>query len=172
MLRRLSTLAMMVAGCGRVGFDSRSDAISSDSDDECAQIHPADGCTTNACGSACFVSCPTQLSEAAAKLFCVTSGWCLANVETADEATCLAMTASQAAFDPWVGLEQSSAASGVSDLWSWSCPVSPSDVIWKTGQPDDGDGVENGEENCAAYSANGLEDAPCTDLHPFVCVAR
>lgn len=77
----------------------------------------------------------------------------------------------------WVGLSQSSTATATDAGWSWemasSYALPPSGPPWdggSGGQPDDGLGVEDHEQDCGSMRGDDdFEDDPCADRHDFVC---
>jgi hypothetical protein len=72
----------------------------------------------------------------------------------------------------WIGLVRvDSDDAGPSDGWRWVCddqPLEATEDDWASGEPNDG----AGGEDCTISTAPGWVDRPCSDLHPFVCLAE
>lgn len=119
----------------------------------------------------CWVGCRdgASIDHAAAVNVCATWGGKLGWIDSAAEETCLRLTIDGAIM---LGLEQ--AAGSVAPIlgWTWNGDTAaPAYINWSVGQPNDGDGVENGTEQCA-YSASSTtwQDEPCTSTHSrFTC---
>jgi hypothetical protein len=138
----------------------------------CTGLVAPTGCTIADCGTACYAVCPQLKTYDQSVSDCAAAGWCSASIASPDENACLSTATASASFAPWVGLMQAATATAPDLLWSWTCTPPTSYISWAPGQPDDSDGVENGQENCAAFGMSSLGDAPCADKHPFVCVHR
>lgn len=78
----------------------------------------------------------------------------------------------------WLPLHQAAGANGVGAGWSWSSGTCP--IRWGDKEPNDGDGKENGTEQCArlGIAADDMVarptviDYPCSGTHPALCVRR
>jgi hypothetical protein len=68
----------------------------------------------------------------------------------------------------WIGLQQDAAATSPAMGWTWHGGTVAPQLPWAAGQPDDGDGVENGAEQCATLIGSGFSDAACTASHPYL----
>jgi hypothetical protein len=126
------------------------------------------------CGNTCWASCSEPVTEMVANSRCRAWGDQLATLRTSGDQTCLRQTVVPTG-DVWIALLQSASASTPSMSWSWNGDmVTPTFTNWTGGQPDDGDTVESGSEQCA-YIANGVStwsDTPCTATYPFACTRR
>jgi len=124
--------------------------------------------TAVTCNGGCWSSCSGAATETVAAAACVAWGGHLAPVHSQGNQDCVALTLfpNQAS---WIGFHQ--AASGqVGENWSWSDGTSSSFTSWSTGQPSDGDGVEDGTEQCAYMSTSTRwQDAACTGSYKFSC---
>ena len=124
------------------------------------------------CGPAggCWVGCRDggSIDHAAARNLCTTWGGELGWINSAQEESCLRMT-----IDGAIGLGLVQPANQALPLtgWTWNGTTVPAYLNWSAGQPNDGDGVEDGTEQCA-YSATSAtwQDEPCTVIHSrFTC---
>lgn len=70
--------------------------------------------------------------------------------------------------DAAIGLFQLTDAATPGARWFWVDGTPLATDYWLAA-PDDGDGVEDDEENCAFTEVTGWGDRSCTALHPYVC---
>lgn len=125
------------------------------------------------CGNHCWVGCSEPVTGMVAASRC--SQWKtngkLAPFKSQIDQDCF-RTEIQPAGDAWTGLVQSSSAGSVGSNWSWNGDnQSLSFMNWRSSQPDDADGVENGTEQCASIvdTQNTWEDTTCATVLPFGC---
>jgi hypothetical protein len=130
------------------------------------------------CNGACWVKCTydatsgTPVTEPQASALCSAWGGKLAPIRDANDQACVGTTlfSSQAS---WIGFEQSVNASSLTGGWSWNSDgVTPTYTHWDTnGQPDDNNGSENGQEQCAFMPTTGVwHDTDCFGtLYRFSC---
>lgn len=127
--------------------------------------------TVFTCGTQCWVKCTNLVTRAAAETAC--TGWtgALGEIDDATENGCVATKISTAAF--WLGAIQGAGAATPADKWTWNDdPTRPlSYNNWGAGRPDDaGDGVENGQEQCATIRPGGTwDDDGCGQALGFFC---
>jgi hypothetical protein len=70
----------------------------------------------------------------------------------------------------WVGLFQVLPAALPRDGWTWNTTKPLVYTNWLSGKPDDGDGNENGLEQCASMRPDGFwDDNSCTQTLDFLC---
>jgi hypothetical protein len=130
------------------------------------------------CNGACWVKCTiggtagAPVTEPQAAALCDGWGGKLAPIRNASDQACVATTLfpSQAS---WIGFEQDVNATTLLGGWTWNSDgVAPSYTSWDTnGQPDDQNGSENGQEQCAFMPTTGLwHDTDCFGtLYRFSC---
>jgi hypothetical protein len=167
-------MALLVLGaCGRIGFDVHADggdtAPALDVVDApplaCdASNYPCADPFFKVCGNLCYVVCNVALTRAAAAPACNAWGGALAIVPDATHHDCLATITN----DSWVGLAQSSGAAGLTAGWQWIDGKAHL-LNWNAGEPNDGDGVEDGAEQCGLFDSAGYIDAGCGELKRSVC---
>ena len=125
------------------------------------------------CGpsGACWVGCRdgTSVDHDGARALCSAWGGKLGWIDSPLEESCLRMTIDGAIH---LGLVQAPSSALLLAGWTWNGDtVIPLYVNWSPGQPNDGDGVENGTEQCAYSSSSSTwQDEPCTAVHSrFTC---
>jgi hypothetical protein len=194
-MRRAVLLVCALAGCDRLfGFDEPvpipADPIDASGDDASPPADdapPIDApalCSTQpitcsapvvtSCGGTCWVACPDAVTESVASARCTAWGGRLARLTSTARDACIRSTVAPAG-DLWIGLEQRT-EDQVLEGWSWNSdnvapPFFNFDNSGSGNQPDDRDGVENSEENCAAI-ANGRSkwnDTACGGSRAFAC---
>ncbi|HEX3475813.1 MAG TPA: C-type lectin domain-containing protein [Kofleriaceae bacterium] len=119
------------------------------------------------CGGHCWVYCPSAATWTDASQSCI--GWqgALGQVDDAAEETCVI---AQITAQSWIGLSQSAAATTPGMGWTWNGKTPVVYTHWVTGKPDDGDGRENGAEQCGKLQPDGQwDDAGCTQDNRFLC---
>jgi hypothetical protein len=136
-------------------------------------VCPGSSPMTFQCGGDCWAGCTngTPITQAAAVTACKAWGGRLTPVYNAAELSCV-----RAAIAPgsamWLGLTQDAMATMPGDGWSWNGDgLTPPYLFWAPGQPSDGDGVENGAEQCAySSSQTDWQDERCDALYArFAC---
>jgi hypothetical protein len=180
----------MLAGCGRVSFDPRTDAALTGDDAPLGDAAPSDTlidavvdapmfCTTipcsgtsrfSSCGPRCFVTCEETLNQGDATARCNQWGGALVSIHSANEVSCLNTIAGTGSV--WIGYTQATGATSLTAGWSWTDGSSPTYVNWAGGEPSDGDGAEDGTEQCGhIYPGGGWNDRPCssTVISAFGC---
>ncbi|HUS31764.1 MAG TPA: C-type lectin domain-containing protein [Kofleriaceae bacterium] len=131
------------------------------------------------CNGACWVKCTidgtsgTPVTEATAGQLCANWGGKLAPIRNAMDQACVATTLFPGQAS-WIGFEQAPATTTVAGGWSWNGDnVTPTYTNWDTAgnQPDDQNGSENGQEQCAFMPTTGLwHDTDCFGtLYRFSC---
>lgn len=128
--------------------------------------------TAHVCGSACWVGCSDLVDEATAENRC-TAWQTTADVSafrSSSDTSCFRSNI-QATGDAWIGFVQQSSAQSVSYGWRWiGDSQSPNYTNWASGQPNDGDGNENGAEQCAIISnGDSWQDVACSQTNSFSC---
>lgn len=119
------------------------------------------------CNNVCFVTCTEGVTEPEAETRCSAWGGHLASILSQADEDCLG-NAHPAAV--WIGYVQAANQASVSAGWNWVAGQPVTYTNWGTGQPDDGDAVENGAEQCAYKSTMGVwEDEVCTAPTGFAC---
>jgi len=197
-IRRALLLVCALTGCDRLfGFDEPvpipPDQIdAAGSDDAPADAPPVDAppdtaalCSTKnitcstpvvtSCGGTCWVSCPDAVTESVASSRCTAWGGKLARLTSNARDACIRSTVAPTG-DLWIGLEQEPGEAQLLDGWSWNSdhvnpPFFNFDNQGSGNQPDDADGVENGQENCAAIAAGRSKwnDTACGGSRAFAC---
>jgi hypothetical protein len=117
------------------------------------------------CNGACWVKCTQAVpvpSQYAASGACDGWGGKLAPIRDANDEACVSqmLFPSQAS---WTGFEQALTATTPAGDWSWNGDgVTPTFLSWDSGQPNDFNGVENLQEQCAYMTTAGLwQDTDC-----------
>lgn len=143
----------------------------------------AQGCTTAGltctngtaiavmCNGACWVKCTQATSlanQAVASNACTAWGGKLAPLRSQADNDCVAVTLFPSQSS-WIGFEQDSSATTKSGGWSWNGDgVTPTYTNWSSGQPNDLDGTEDGQEQCAYMPTTGTwQDTSCMDPNSF-----
>jgi hypothetical protein len=124
--------------------------------------------TTFECGGHCWVRCTSNVTWNTASQAC--TGWqgALGQIDDATEQGCVAM---RNGTGTWVGLRQSDAATAVTSDWWWNTSATPVVYMnWQRGAPNDEDGNENFEEQCAEIQSDDTwDDVSCGSTMPFLC---
>ena len=68
----------------------------------------------------------------------------------------------------WVGLRQLPGALNVNSDWAWP-DLSMGQQTWTTGEPDDLDDSEDGDQQCAFIDRDGLNDGDCAVERLVLC---
>ncbi len=133
---------------------------------------PGGGIGVAMCNGDCWVSCPATGDEPTAAAACQAWGGRLAPLQTQQDQDCVHLTVLPGKAS-WIGFEQANNASAVNTDWSWNSDgIAPTFLNWNGGQPNDGDGVEDGTEQCAYMSnpSGTWQDQPCsTSFANFSC---
>ena len=126
------------------------------------------------CNGGCWVTCTSDLpftDQTTPSKACKDWGGHLAPIRSAADEACVSnvLFPSQAS---WIGFEQASSTTLLGN-WSWNSDgIAPAYTHWASGQPNDVDGTESNEEQCAMMSTIGTwQDVPCTGqaLFRFSC---
>jgi len=128
---------------------------------------------TNAAGRTCWASCNQELTYDQAKARCTAWGGKLGPFITAEDDVCFE-SVRISGQKMWTALRQLNGQASVATGWNWNeNPATPATVIWATGEPNDGNGSENNDEQCAYQSANNADnkayDKPCSEPYRFAC---
>jgi hypothetical protein len=123
------------------------------------------------CNAGCWVRCQQSTpvaNEPAAAAACAAWGGKLAPIRSQQDNDCVAITLFPSQSS-WIGYEQDAAATMKGTGWSWNHDgVASSYTNWSSGQPNDNDGTENGEEQCAYMPTNGTwQDVACSDASTY-----
>jgi hypothetical protein len=110
-----------------------------------------------------------ELSFSAARVVCQDADADLVAIRSATEETAIAAVVAEAPSAPacaappcvWVGMSQQTSGSDPAADWAWVDGSADDGSLWATGQPDDADGVESGDQDCALMSAGELFDDSC-----------
>lgn len=124
--------------------------------------------TVTTCNGGCWVTCDDTVTEPGAALRCGGWGGKVAPIRTAADQTC----ATVGGEPSWTGLVQRLGASSPTEGWSWNNDnVAPTFLAWASGQPEDHDGHENNQENCAIQTppSRAWSDVGCLARYPFAC---
>jgi hypothetical protein len=141
----------------------------------CPTTLPA-GCTGALfqCGASaqCYAMCTGPgADQATAESRCIGWGGHLASLSTAAEQECMAAVATGSG-DFWVGVRQ---IGGTTPTQGWTYldgTAYPGVTNWHAGQPDDFQGTENGDEDCADLEIGWTwewNDEDCDDVQSYVC---
>jgi hypothetical protein len=127
------------------------------------------------CNGGCWVACQSNTAftgEAQVAKLCTDWGGRLAPLRDANDQACVAQVVfpSQAS---WIGFTQADGQSTLTAGWSWdSDGIAPMYTHWDSGQPNDQNGSENGQEQCAYMTTSGgWQDTTCSDsqFYRFSC---
>lgn len=124
------------------------------------------------CNNACWASCEDNqaVTQPAASTACTAWGGKLAPLHDATDAACVEMLLP--GEQSWIGLQQSATAPNPNSAWTWNSDlVAITYTNWEMNQPDDANGSENGQEQCAMRNTIGeWHDVPCDNtLLRFSC---
>ena len=179
-------MAIIASGCGRISFDTTSDAPTSPTDDATAIVDAAVDDAPDAqqiacgpvncngpvrfmvCNGRCITICEDVSSQGFARQQCMFwGGNSMTLRDAADTACALSLGAMSSA---WIGFEQISPASGPATNWVWGSGAPTTYTNWAMQEPQDLDGTENNEEQCALMSTNGTwVDTACSDNWVSLC---
>lgn len=120
------------------------------------------------CNGVCYASCKTHVAFADAKVRCENWGGKLVEPRTTQVMNCLESVQQD---DVWMGMQQAALVTTPAQGWTWiSNPPTVQTFLWRAGDPDDADGVEDGQEQCAITKATQKwVDQACTSLQGFAC---
>jgi cysteine-rich repeat protein len=186
------------AAAGRGGGGGCGDGTLNRAAEECDDGNASDG---DGCDAACKVECPVGEPNGDVVRKNPADGacyWVRKEVKTFDEALagCAALGRGFAfasvcgagdveflkaqlppPFHLWAGGRQASGRANPADGWAWvdgtdqgECDLA---ALWFAGEPNDGDGVENAEENCSALGlesgVSGTYDRACSSGYFYLC---
>ncbi len=118
----------------------------------------------------CFAVCTGMASDAATARAFKINTWHLAVLDDPAKAAAARTVAGGTAV--WIALVQATGQTAPAAGWRWSRDGQAGAALgtadWASGQPDDGDGTENGAEGCAAMTSAGWTDDACTATHPLL----
>jgi hypothetical protein len=127
------------------------------------------------CNNACWVKCQSSTAFTDVDVLeqnCAAWGGKLAPLRDANDQSCVdaKLFKAQASY---IGFRQAANQALPALGWSWNSDnKTPTFIHWSIGQPDDGAGVENGDEQCAFMTTNGdWQDVKClgTQLFRYSC---
>lgn len=120
------------------------------------------------CGGKCWVLCTQQRTREQARAACADWSGLLGQIDDATEQACVEMHNGD--FDRWFNPIQLANATQPAMGWTLNGVTPIVYTHWRNGEPNDGDGTENGAQNCATFQTDGTwADSPCTDAHSFFC---
>jgi hypothetical protein len=166
----LALLAGVVslAGCERKSPDGAVDATV-DARPPCEV--PTTTCSDAAvfqCGGHCYLSCRDNFNADDAAGFCENSGMSLPIIDNTNTNDCVA--AATRNFTSWTGLRQPDTATSTAEGWRWPDGSEPSFAAWGAGEPNDADGIEDGDEQCMGMDIDAIwRDRPCGNFVGAVC---
>ena len=166
--------ARVIDGATDAMIDARIDAAPT------CPASPPPGCSgglqfeCTATAESCYALCRTTRTHGAAESDCVAWGGHLASLAVAAERTCVdAIVEDDNPGDIWMGARQNTSGGGTGAGWSWLDSTTFTNFNgWSSGQPDDLDNNENGEEDCgslessASYEGN---DDDCGQTQAYLC---
>jgi hypothetical protein len=102
-----------------------------------------------------------------AQTICVVWGGHLGEIDDATEEACVEAYVSD---KTWIGLMQAPGAANPAANWTWNGTTPVVYSNWQSGAPNDADGTENGDEQCADLQPSGnWDDEPCSSTKPLFC---
>ena len=124
--------------------------------------------TMFSCGGNCWVRCSTSVLRDTARAACEAWHGALGQIDDATENGCVTAKLPTPA---WLGLIQSDNATTPAMGWTWNGATPVVYTHWQQGgKPDDADGNENREEQCASISPDSTwDDNACNSPIDFVC---
>lgn len=123
--------------------------------------------TAFTCGGHCWVRCTANAPRDTARAACAAWQGALGQIDDATEQSCVA---ARVIAPTWLGLIQGPAAATPATGWTWNGATDPAYTHWLPGKPDDADGIETGNEQCAAIRTDGTwDDDNCTSPADFLC---
>ncbi|MCX5748263.1 MAG: C-type lectin domain-containing protein [Proteobacteria bacterium] len=131
---------------------------------------PGGQALVSTCNGGCWVACREKLSRPSAAARCAAWGGVLAPVEDVVLDTACVATISSDTL--WFGAIQAPDQLTLMAGWSWNATTPIASTNWTFGEPNDLDGIEDNEENCATLNSGGSgtwADRPCSNTHAFVC---
>jgi pulmonary surfactant-associated protein A len=104
------------------------------------------------CGDRCYAACDDILISPEAAPRCAAWGGTLAVIPSKAEADCVIGLSS---ISLWMGYFQVTNATATPDGWSWVDSDPSTFINWDTGEPNDGEGVEDNTEQCGELYPDG-----------------
>jgi hypothetical protein len=124
------------------------------------------------CGTQCWMKCTNLVMRDAAETAYTGWGGALGEIDDPTEQSCVAAKVVNANF--WLGAIQANTGAALpADKWTWN--GDPTRLLnnynnWDVGKPDDADGVESGQEQCATIRPGGAwDDDGCGQMLGFFC---
>lgn len=169
---------MALACCGRIDFDPSSDARLGDAriadvPAVCGPLPCAGRATFLVCNGKCFAACEDSLGYSNALARCNQWGGTLATISSAADQPCVDQWIGAVPADVWIGYVQVTPALSPSVGWSWLDGTPTTGYTnWSNAgaiQPDDGDGTEDGDEQCGEIFAvdHARNDQSCATGSPI-----
>lgn len=124
------------------------------------------GYSLSSCSGMCFIRCTNPVSRTDAQQRCMAWGGTLATLDTMAANTCANQATTPLSS---IGLQQTAGADSTAADWSWTGAQVGALTAWATGQPDDADATENGQEDCGAAIGGEWEDVDCATPLGFIC---
>ncbi|MDB4959805.1 MAG: macrophage mannose receptor 1 [Myxococcales bacterium] len=125
--------------------------------------------TSLVCGGRCFAACEDSVGYSNALARCNQWGGTLASISSAADQPCVDQLLATVPADLWIGYVQTTPALAVDLGWSW-LDGTPSTAYtnWSVSQPDDADGVEDGDEQCGEIFVvdHKRNDLICASANP------
>ena len=134
----------------------------------CPPVPMQQGCTLVGPAPAepyCFAACAAATGTTALA-FTAGGSWHAAVLDAPEKMMAASVVARGSIM--WIGLQQAASATTPAAGWSWVTGASLAAAPWAAGQPDDGDGTENGTEQCATLGGSAFTDEACSGSHVFV----
>lgn len=122
------------------------------------------------CNGRCITYCDDMVPQAMAESRCAAWGGHLYSVHGAADDTCA--TSIIATNYTWLGYMQTVGSSGTNVNWLWLDNNQTAFQNWSaaTSEPNDLDGVENDQEQCAFIALDGTwRDIQCTNSYHVLC---
>ena len=122
------------------------------------------------CNGRCITYCDDMVQQSTAESACVAWGGHLYTMHSAaDDACAMSIIASNFA---WIGYMQATGQSTPAVGWSWLDNNQTPYLDWyaTSNEPNDTDGVENDDEQCAFMAVDGTwRDIQCTNSYHVMC---
>jgi hypothetical protein len=186
-VRRVCVLVVLV-GCGRISFelygvddggasdgalrDTSGDALGdSGGVDVALACNSVTNCQSAGafvmCNGRCVAHCQATLTQADASALCTNWGGTL---QVLRDPADLACSQTLAATPVWIGYTQQASAAAPAAGWQWVDAQAWPAPAWSATEPNDLDGAENGQEQCARLLGDGTTgDVDCAGTLELMC---